>query len=70
MISKSDSGLLVRVIPTLAYMMEDKSTIVVKKLLASVIQIYRLALMVSVSVHSDNKIVILAPPTCPSPSST
>ena len=46
--SKTDSGLLVRVIPIFAYMLEDQSTVVIKRLLASVIQIYRLALLVSI----------------------
>ena len=39
-------GLLVRVVPIVAYMMEDESTIVLKRLLSCVIQIYRLAILV------------------------
>ena len=38
--------MLMRVVPIIAYMMDDQSTVVLKRLLASVIQIYRLALMV------------------------
>ena len=45
--SKSDPGLLVRVIPILNYMLEDDSTVVIKRVLASVIQIYKLALLVN-----------------------
>ncbi len=42
-------GLLVRVAPIVAYMMEDESTVVVKRLLSAVIQLYRLAVLVSCS---------------------
>ena len=44
--SKADSGLLVRVIPMLNYMMEDTNTNVIKRVMTCVVQLYKLALMV------------------------
>ena len=51
--SKRDPVLLIRVVPILSYMMDDQSSVVIKRLLASVIQIYRLSLVVSQSLWED-----------------
>ena len=45
--SKTDPGLVVRVIPMVSYMMDDSSTNVIKKLLVCIMHVYRLALIVS-----------------------
>ena len=44
--SKKDSGLLVRVIPLLSFMVDDDNSSVVKRFMTCVMQLYRPALMV------------------------
>ncbi len=49
--SKADSGMLVRVIPMLSYMMDDNSVNVIKRLLVCIVQLYKIALIVSCVIH-------------------
>ncbi|XP_064403581.1 symplekin-like isoform X2 [Halichondria panicea] len=42
---KADSGMLVRVIPMLSYMMDDNSVNVIKRLLVCIVQLYKIALI-------------------------
>lgn len=45
-LSKSDPGLLVRVIPMLPYLMEDKNATVIKRVVVCIMQLYKLTLVV------------------------
>ena len=44
--SKSDPGLLVRVVPMLSYMMEDSNSSVIKRVMTAFMQLYMMAFMV------------------------
>ena len=46
--SKSDHGLLVRVIPMLSYMLEDPNSTVIKRVMTAFMQLYIMAFVVRV----------------------